>query len=1198
MADNEVDTVRLVVHIKHATGGEVNVVEVDALIHEDGQVDAGWLAQYLGIKKKTLTLRGVEPKEGVTAHGKDMFLMKFERGGVVELDAEEKPVVHSHIGCDSCGTAGFSGVRYHCNKCGDADFCAECVENGSEAILHTSHAETARRIFGPEYEYEPSEHVLVAKTTRSKYLPSCIRQSLWETFQLLFLNGGEMDFIGTFESDLTDPARPLKITWKTYLETYDDVVRFAAGLRGLVPAGSVVATFAPPSAECIVIDFACVMHKMIFVPIHTNLVAETLQKVIVNSGLKAVCATSDHAKRLSEIEDGSLLQSITLIHIGPGLETLSPDVTSRFKLVIQYEDVLKAGEDAWYPPLLFADGDTTSLCYTSGSSGEAKGAIMTHKIIKTDIWRWMHSLQPTPFINLLYLPLSHMMGRSQITDTLARNGQIAILYKNDMKYLHECVRLLEPTKFVGVPSVFASMMAEYNAEREIIMKAHGGGGGSAGSRIKKQPGNRRGSCGIIRTDDQEYRAAIERAKNPCTVDKDTEELLDALDKKYSLMLGRRLRKTGVGAAKVPPEMIPWLSKMFFVTQEGYGTTETGSIATNGLIQVPYKLVDVPELQYFQTDKPYPRGELLVKTACMVPGYYNSPELNERFFDDDGYFRTGDVVQIRGQYVDIIDRKGNIVKLSEGEFVAPESLAGSLAKSPYVSQVYVYVNAAPSGIACVVYPTELGKAMTAEEHLAEFRRIVEGDGRPAHEMPGVVIISPEPFTTENGMLTTTKKICRHGIHQRFAAEIAAIFEKKANGLTALIETAMNGQSSSKDVKKAVLALLKAEGRDIPDDTEVDLRSLGLDSLTYARVMGKLKTTFNTRELREFERDFSEEPTETVPPGDLVARDLERLQNDIKRERPTARDGLTAPPGSVLLTGSTGIVGKSVLENLVRDAASTRIYCLIRHASTRASMLTPSELFSSPKVVVLEGDITKADFGLLPDVYLALCREISTVIHCAAKVSWVAGYPELRKENVLGTAEVLKFAKKCSGPIQFTYVSTVSVTGVGTVEHAQYEAMNGRGYSSSKEAGEVLVKTAGLPSWSIVRLCFVAPSEDDPTCFCNKTDAVYLLAQSLHQAGLRLETTGGMAVAPSNVIASQILVAPHITTTILHPTAKVSYAKLNPEGAAVTPTEFTTKYCTPEMPVYPLAGFLPWLLKTAPDDVSDTAPEVAHLYNALF
>jgi fatty acid CoA ligase FadD9 len=81
--------------------------------------------------------------------------------------------------------------------------------------------------------------------------------------------------------------------------------------------------------------------------------------------------------------------------------------------------------------------------------------------------------------------------------------------------------------------------------------------------------------------------------------------------------------------------------------DGYGSTEAAAVARDGTVVRPpvidYKLIDVPELGYFTTDKPYPRGELLVKSEAATPGYYKRPEVTVEVFDAEGYYRTDDVM---------------------------------------------------------------------------------------------------------------------------------------------------------------------------------------------------------------------------------------------------------------------------------------------------------------------------------------------------------------------------------------------------------------------------------------------------------------------------------------------------------------------------------------------------------------------------
>jgi acyl-CoA synthetase (AMP-forming)/AMP-acid ligase II len=122
--------------------------------------------------------------------------------------------------------------------------------------------------------------------------------------------------------------------------------------------------------------------------------------------------------------------------------------------------------------------------------------------------------------------------------------------------------------------------------------------------------------------------------------------------------------------------------------------------------IDYKLVDVPDLGYFHTDRPHPRGELLVKTQNMFAGYYKRPEVTAGVYDPDGYYCTGDIMAQTGpDQLVWLDRRNNVVKLSQGEFVAVSKLEAAFGDSPLVRQIYIYGNSARPYLLAVIVPTE-------------------------------------------------------------------------------------------------------------------------------------------------------------------------------------------------------------------------------------------------------------------------------------------------------------------------------------------------------------------------------------------------------------------------------------------------------------------------------------------------------------
>ena len=166
----------------------------------------------------------------------------------------------------------------------------------------------------------------------------------------------------------------------------------------------------------------------------------------------------------------------------------------------------------------------------------------------------------------------------------------------------------------------------------------------------------------------------------------------------------------VGTAPLAAEMKTFIDAVLDVhIADGYGTTEIGGVTRDGVVMRPpvidYKLVDVPELGYFLTDKPYPRGELLVKTETMMPGYYKRPEVTAEVFDADGYYRTGDVMaEIEPDRLVYVDRSKNVLKLSQGEFVAVANLEAVFAGAPLVRQIFVYGNSERANLLAVIVPT--------------------------------------------------------------------------------------------------------------------------------------------------------------------------------------------------------------------------------------------------------------------------------------------------------------------------------------------------------------------------------------------------------------------------------------------------------------------------------------------------------------
>lgn len=188
--------------------------------------------------------------------------------------------------------------------------------------------------------------------------------------------------------------------------------------------------------------------------------------------------------------------------------------------------------------------------------------------------------------------------------------------------------------------------------------------------------------------------------------------------KIKALLGGRVRCMVTGSAPIDVTVLDFLKITFCVpVLEGYGLTESsaGSCLTRmndpiaGHVGGPIpslrlRLKDVPEMSYFSTDKPYPRGELCMKGPSIFSGYYLRPDKTAEAFDKKGWFMTGDVVQVfENGSIKIIDRSKNIFKLSQGEYIAPEKLENIFVLSPFVEQSFVYGDSLKNCVVAIVVP---------------------------------------------------------------------------------------------------------------------------------------------------------------------------------------------------------------------------------------------------------------------------------------------------------------------------------------------------------------------------------------------------------------------------------------------------------------------------------------------------------------
>lgn len=232
-----------------------------------------------------------------------------------------------------------------------------------------------------------------------------------------------------------------------------------------------------------------------------------------------------------------------------------------------------------------------------------------------------------------------------------------------------------------------------------------------------------------------------------------------------------------------------------MNETGYGLTETYAIAlaqvegdmTAGncgtvMPTTEVCLLDVPDMEYLSTDKPHPRGELLIRGSTVFREYYRNSEETGKALLEDGWFKTGDICSVDelGRFR-IIDRRKNVLKLAQGEYISPERIENVyLGTAPWLAQAYVHGDSDKAFLVAIfgiqpdmfagyvskilgreISPTDLKALEAAAQEpkvrktvLKELDRIGKKNKFNSYERVRGVRLMLEPFTIENELLTPT------------------------------------------------------------------------------------------------------------------------------------------------------------------------------------------------------------------------------------------------------------------------------------------------------------------------------------------------------------------------------------------------------------------------------------------------------------
>ncbi len=563
----------------------------------------------------------------------------------------------------------------------------------------------------------------------------------------------------------------------TTQQFYDKVRQFALGLSGLgVQMGDSVAILSGNRPEWAYADFAALSLGALNVPIYPTLSAVEIAYILTDSKAKiVVLETRSHLDSVLSIR----AKCVHLTHIVVMTEVMTPeekqnsDYLSFYTVIEQGAASTDLQVQEWESKAKgIASSQDATIVYTSGTTGNPKGVVLTHHNILTNV---KDILEITPLsgqdVVLSFLPLCHVFERTVGYYTLlAVDG--TIYYAENMSTVSQNMMEARPTILVSVPRLYEKIQAK------LLDDLHG---------FKKNIFYWSIKIG------QKYHSAIKTGYVSFWLSAQRQIADRLVFSKVRAKTGGRLRFFVSGGAPLARELARFFENMGFVILEGYGLTESSPVIACNRLDA-YKLGTVGKALPSVEIKLAEDGELLAKGPSMMLGYFHLPEATSEVLDPEGWLHTGDIAEIDSEgFVKIIDRKKELIVLSNGKKVPPQMIEKRLMISPFVSQVVV-IGEGRNYLVALIVPNmaRLNKFVgrrhlqyhSPEELLAlpQVQALYTGiTYRKLHHFANFEKVKKfrllaQEFSPESGELTPTLKPRRKVIYKKFDREIASMYEQ--------------------------------------------------------------------------------------------------------------------------------------------------------------------------------------------------------------------------------------------------------------------------------------------------------------------------------------------------------------------------------------------------------------------------------------
>ncbi|KAL4483574.1 hypothetical protein ABPG72_016855 [Tetrahymena utriculariae] len=558
-------------------------------------------------------------------------------------------------------------------------------------------------------------------------------------------------------------------------------------------------------------DIANSLYGYTMVPLYDSLGPDSISYVLANSQITTCYCSAASVQTLSKTQDLHHLKNII------SFDQISEDVIELIKqrgiVVYYFKDIIKKGSLNVLPLPKLSRDTIFTFCYTSGTTGNhylkyfqvqvylfstninqkgnPKSTMISHKNILASVTNYDKSdcFLTQEDVHLSYLPLPHIYERFINVYCWFKGTKIAF-YSGDVHKIQEDIIASKPTCFSAVPRLLNRF---YDAINSKLNQA----------------------TGFLKILIQH--ALQTKLQNIQKNGVYTHILYDKMIfNKIREQFGGRIRQLVCGSAPTSPKVFDFFKAVLSCSViEGFGQTELSGLVTIQVKADPkmgnvggigpsseLKLQDVPEMEYLSTDKdeqgnPKPRGEICVRGYNVFSGYYKDQEKTKEAIDQDGWFHTGDIGEIiPNGGLKIIDRKKNLFKLSQAEYVSPEKVENIYVRARGVQEVFVHGESLFNYCIGVIVPnheellkiaaelniseTDIPSLCKDQEIISWYLRTIHNLGKHeglfSFEQPKKIHLEPNSFVVI-GCVTNSFKLQRHHAKNYFKNIIQDLYKNE-------------------------------------------------------------------------------------------------------------------------------------------------------------------------------------------------------------------------------------------------------------------------------------------------------------------------------------------------------------------------------------------------------------------------------------